>query len=265
MKLSKRTLKILKNFSEINPNLRIKKNTNKVNTITAMRNILATTTIEEKFSNEIRLYDSGEFVKILNTLPNPDITKVDKEHIHIKSDDCSIKYRMGDSSVMIVPNKEVVMPKNNYTFTLSKEVISKIIKLSKLIKQPDILFCANGKVLKCIIMDKYDRGNNFYGSDITFILGKTKDSYSAFFKTENINKLLEASYDVKVNHKLVSLFENIDDSITNYIALEPDSIFQNNTDWQKSDKERQIVKNKIKKLNNSHQTQLNKLQKLLNR
>jgi hypothetical protein len=245
MKLSKRTLKILKNFSEMNPNLRIRKNTNKVNTITAMKNILATTTIEEKFTNEINLYDSKEFVKILNTLSNPEITKVDKEHIHIKSDDFSIKYRMSDPSNMIVVNKEVNFPK--------------IIKLSNIIKQPDILFCANGKVLKCIIMDKHYRD----GSDITFIIGKTKDSYSAFFKTENINKLLDASYDVKVSHKFVSLFENIDDCITNYIAFEPDSIFQNNTDWNKSDKERQVVKNKIKKLNNSHQTQLNKLQELL--
>ena len=261
MKLSKRTLKILKNFSEMNPNLRIRKNTNKVNTITAMKNILATTTIEEKFSNEINIRDSKEFVKILNTLSNPEITKVDKEHIHIKSDDFSIKYRMSDPSNMIVVNKEVNFPKNYYTFTLSKEVISKIIKLSNIIKQPDILFCANGKVLKCIIMDKHYRD----GSDITFIIGKTKDSYSAFFKTENINKLLDASYDVKVSHKFVSLFENIDDCITNYIAFEPDSIFQNNTDWNKSDKERQVVKNKIKKLNNSHQTQLNKLQKSLNR
>ena len=70
MKLSDNTKEILKNFSEINPNLKdyIRK---EIKTISTMKNILATVSVEEEFPQDIAIYDLSEFLGMLSLFNKP--------------------------------------------------------------------------------------------------------------------------------------------------------------------------------------------------
>ena len=68
MKLSNKTVDVLKNFSTINQNLIIKEG-NTLTTMSAMKNIVAKAEVEQTFPKEVAIYDLNEF---LGHGPGPD-------------------------------------------------------------------------------------------------------------------------------------------------------------------------------------------------
>ena len=71
MKLSKGTLDILKNFSNINPSITFKEG-QELSTLSIQRNILSRAVVEEKFPKAFAIYDLGEFLSGLSLFDNPD-------------------------------------------------------------------------------------------------------------------------------------------------------------------------------------------------
>jgi len=268
MQLSRRTLKIMKNFSIINPNLYIKKNTSRIETISAMKNVLSETFIDEKFKHDICIYDLPRFLKLINSLSNPDIVKVDEHYIHIKSDDYFVKYKMSPESHIIRKMKDVNFPKNNnYSFELPKEVFIKMNKISESCDLNDLLIQADGKTMKMIIFDKNNEGD----SVIEYDIGKTKDRFSAFFKVYNVCQLLPVDYKVTVaqsskKHRgVISRFIDDVNMIQSYIALEPESVFNKKDIWSFDvTNARQIkVRERLDKMENAYFKKRSKVESLL--
>ena len=77
MKLSNDTKDVLKNFSTINQNLLVKSG-NTINTMSAMKNIVAKATIPDTFSSEFAIYDLNEFLSALSLFKSPDLNFGDK-------------------------------------------------------------------------------------------------------------------------------------------------------------------------------------------
>jgi hypothetical protein len=72
MNLSNDTRDVLKNFSTINQNLLVK-NGNTINTMSAMKNIVAKATIPDTFNNEFAIYDLNEFLSALSLFKKPSL------------------------------------------------------------------------------------------------------------------------------------------------------------------------------------------------
>ena len=78
MKLSEKTLSLLKNFGSINQSILFKEG-NKLRTISVMKNILAEATVTEEFSKDFGIYDLNQFLNglslhascLLYTSPSP--------------------------------------------------------------------------------------------------------------------------------------------------------------------------------------------------
>jgi len=72
MKLSDKTLNILKNFSNINQSILFKQG-NKLTTISVMKNILAECTIQEEIPKDFGIYDLNQFLNGLSLYQNPEL------------------------------------------------------------------------------------------------------------------------------------------------------------------------------------------------
>ena len=70
MILSEDTLNVLKNFATINQNLVIKEGST-ITTMSAMKNIVAKADVEEKFTQEVAIYDLNEFLASLSLFSSP--------------------------------------------------------------------------------------------------------------------------------------------------------------------------------------------------
>jgi hypothetical protein len=72
MKLSDKTLSILKNFAGINQSILFKKG-NKLRSISVMKNILAEATIEEDLPKDFGIYDLNQFLNGLSLHKNAEL------------------------------------------------------------------------------------------------------------------------------------------------------------------------------------------------
>ena len=57
-------------------------------------------------------------------------------------------------------------------------------------------------------------------------VGLTDKTFSMIFKTENLNKIMEGTYDVSLSSKRISHFKREGDTLQYWIALEQNSTFE---------------------------------------
>ena len=119
MKLSTNTIQVLKNFATINQNLVIKEG-NEINTMSAMKNIVAKATVEETFPKQVAIYDLNEFLGCLSLFKNPILTFNDTSVTITEENDGngdSLEYMYSDPSVVTTPSKDITMPSDCLLYT----------------------------------------------------------------------------------------------------------------------------------------------------
>ena len=117
MKISTKTLDVLKNFSEINQSILIKKGST-IKTVSIQQNILAHAEVEESFPQDFAIYQLNEFIGVLTTMSNPDLTFHDKYVMLSQENGACTKYFYAEPSVVVAPEKDINMPSEDINFTL---------------------------------------------------------------------------------------------------------------------------------------------------
>ena len=220
MKLSDKTLTLLKNFSSINQSILFKKGTS-LRTISVMKNILAEATIEEDLPTDFGIYDLNQFLNGLGLHQSPELDFTNDTYVVIKEGKMRSKYFFADPNVIVTPpDKPLELPSEDVSFELSTDQLDKLLKAAGIYQLPDLSVVGGDGVVKVLVRDKKNDTSN----DFSIIVGETDATFSFNFKVENI-KILPGTYDVVVSQKLLSRFTSKNHDLTYYIALEPDSTF----------------------------------------
>ena len=221
MKLSEKTLTVLKNFAGINNSILVKQGT-QLRTISVAKNILAEANIEEEFPRQFGVYDLNQFLNGLSLHQDPDLDFSPDSYISIKEGKRRVKYFYADPAVIISPpEKEITLPSEDVCFQLDSVALEKLLKAAAVYQLPDLAAVGGDGVVKLVVRDKKNDTSNEY----SIIVGETDRKFSFNFKVENI-KIIPGAYDVAVSSKLLSRFTNSQFNLTYYIALEPDSTFE---------------------------------------
>ena len=224
MKLSEHTISVLKNFASINQNLVIKEGS-ELQTMSAMKNIVARSGVEENFPKEMAIYDLNEFLAALSLFSSP-VLEFDEQYVTIKEESNptnSLKYFYSDPSVVQSPSKTITMPSEDITFELSSGDLSKMKRASAVIGAPDMVLENTDEPFKSILnaIDKKNDTANNYSLDVNT---QSDGKFNFFFKVENL-KLLDGTYDVEISAKNISHYKNKNSDIEYWIALEPESTY----------------------------------------
>ena len=220
MKLSDKTISLLKNFSTINQSILFKQGT-KLSTISVMKNILAEATIEEELPKDFGIYDLGQFLNGLSLHNSPELDFQDNSYVVIKEGRSKSKYFFADANCIVTPpEKTLTLPSEDVAFDLSTDQLDKLLKAAAIYQLADLSVVGGEGVVKVLVRDKKNETSN----DFSIIVGETDATFSFNFKVENI-KILPGTYDVSVSSKLLSRFTSKGQDLTYYIALEPDSTF----------------------------------------
>ena len=221
MKLSEKTLTLLKNFSNINQSIFFKQGSS-LRTISVMKNILAEATIDEDLPTDFGIYDLGQFLNGLALHTRPELDFQNEGYVYIKEGRMRSKYFFADPKVIVTPpEKEITLPSEDVSFTLSTDQLDKLLKAAGIYQLPDLAVVGKNGVVKIQVRDKKNDTSN----DFAITVGETDDSFEFNFKVENI-KILPGTYDVVVSKKLLSRFTCQNYNLKYYIALEPDSTFE---------------------------------------
>ena len=220
MKLSDKTINLLKNFSDINQSILFKKG-NKLRTISVMKNIMAEAEIQEDFPKDFAIYDLTQFLRGVFLHNQPELDFANDGHVVIREGKTRSKYFFADPSVIVVPpEKSLTLPTMDVEFELAAEQLEKIRKAVLAFQLPDLSVIGEAGVVKLVVHDKKNDTSN----DFQVLVGETDGEFCFHFKVENI-KVIPGDYKVTISSKLLSKFVNTDYDLTYYIALEPDSNF----------------------------------------
>ena len=221
MKLSERTITILKNFSSINQSILIKKG-NKLRTISVMKNILAEAEVDEEFTKDFAIYDLNQFLNGLSLHQDPELDFSNDTHLVIREGKRRVKYFFADPEVIVAPpEKEIQLPSKDVCFQLEHSQLDKLNKAAAVYGLPDLAVIGDAGVIRLVVRDKRHDTSNEY----SIVVGETDKEFSFNFKVENTNKIVSGSYDVVISSKLLSEFTSNKFNLKYYIALEPDSTF----------------------------------------
>tara|TARA_B100001175_G_C19485606_1_gene629611 strand:- start:1219 stop:1884 length:666 start_codon:yes stop_codon:yes gene_type:complete len=219
MNLSEQTVSILKNFSTINQNLLVKQG-KVLNTMSAMKNIVAKAEVDEEFPKDFAIYDLNEFLACLSLFTKPELTF--EEGFVVMGETGSkgrkLKYFFSDPSVVTSPSKELSMPSVEVNFPLQSNILSDVQKAAAVIGAPDMVL-ESGELR---VTDKKNDTANSYSTELD--AESENSSYKFWFKVENL-KLLPGCYDVEVSEKKISHFQNKKLPVGYFIALEPESSY----------------------------------------
>jgi hypothetical protein len=220
MKLSDKTISVLKNFSSINQSILFKEGS-KLRTISVMKNILAEATVTEEFMKDFGIYDLNQFLNGLSLHQSPELDFKNDGYVVIREGKSRSKYFFADPNVIVTPpEKDITLPSEDVCFEVSTDQLEKLLKASAVYQLPDLSAVGEAGVVKLVVRDKKNDTSN----DYAVVVGETEAEFSFNFKVENI-KVLPGTYEVVVSQKLLSRFTSKNHDLTYYIALEPDSTF----------------------------------------
>jgi hypothetical protein len=220
MKLSDKTLTLLKNFSSINQSILFKEGKN-LRTISVMKNILAEATIEEELPKDFGIYDLNQFLNGLNLHQNAELDFQNDGYVVIKEGKSRSKYFFADPNVIVTPpEKDIVLPSEDVCFLLDTKELDKLLKAAAVYQLPDLSVVGEAGVVKLVVRDKKNDTSN----DFSVVVGETDEVFAFNFKVENI-KIIPGNYEVVISRKLLSRFKNTGFDVVYHIAMEPDSTF----------------------------------------
>ena len=222
MKISTKTLDVLKNFSEINQSILIKKGST-IKTVSIQQNILAHAKVEESFPQDFAIYQLNEFIGVLTTMNNPDLTFHDKYVMLSQENGACTKYFYAEPSVVVSPEKDIIMPSEDINFTLLEKQYNDLLKMSSILQLNDICLkgCSKSDKIFLAVTNKKNDTSNDYSVQVGEGVG---EPFKMYFKTENL-KMVAGDYNVNISSKGISHFENTTIKLNYWIALEPDSSY----------------------------------------
>ena len=222
MKLSEKTINLLENFSSINQSILVKKGS-KLRTMSVMKNILAEAEVDENFERDFGIYDLPQFLNGVNLMKDPDLDLRNETYMIIREGkNTRVKFAFADPDCIVSPpEKGVTLPSSDVTFLLDSVQLGKLLKASQVYQLPDLSAVGNGKEISLVVSDRKNDNSNEYSLKV----GKTDQTFEFNFKIENI-KLVPGSYDVQISQKNLAKFTNSNYNLDYFIALEPDSTYE---------------------------------------
>jgi len=226
MKISKRTLDILKNFSSINSNIFIPKG-NVISTISPIKNILAEAEVEENFEVPFGVWDLSKFLGVISLFSNPEF-QFENKYVIISDENRSVKYYYCDPKLLTISNKKVQIPSVDVSFVLEQDDINELRKASSILGVSDLQLTNSDE--NSLILQVHDKSDPNSSNSFRIDLGEMKNSenFSGSFRlnflVENL-KMIPGNYDVEISSNIVSRFSHRDIDLTYWIALEMDSSF----------------------------------------
>jgi len=223
MKLSKHTINMLKNFSDINMSIEIKEG-NILRTVSVQKNILAQAELEDSFPQDFAIYELNRFLGAVSLFDDPEF-RFNGKSANIGTTKHSVDYVYCDPSMIVTPpENNITFPEPEVKFTLSQDALSQIMKASNVLGTPEIAI-EGGPHPNDVIRIKALDVNNDSTDTFKVVLDERSDNKFMFvFKTENM-KMIPGNYDVEISSKGISHFILQGQKLEYWIATESTSSF----------------------------------------
>ena len=223
MKLSKHTLNMLKNFSDINMSIEIKQG-NILRTVSVQKNILAQAELEDEFPKDFAIYELNRFLGAASLFDDPEF-EFNAKSAKIGTTRHSVDYVYCDPSMIVTPpENNITFPDPEVKFVLSQDAFSQVMKASNVLGTPEIAVEGGPAPADSIRIKALDVNNDSTDTFQVVLDEHSGDKFRFVFKTENM-KMVPGNYDVEISSKGISHFTLQGQNLQYWIATESTSNF----------------------------------------
>ena len=223
MKLSKHTLNMLKNFSDINMSIEIKKG-NVLRTVSVQKNILAQAELEDEFPKDFAIYELNRFLGAVSLFDDPEL-EFNAKSVNIGTTKHSADYVYCDPSMIVTPpENNINFPDPEVKFTLTQDSLSQVMRASNVLGTPEIAIEGGPHPNDSIRIKALDVNNDSTDTFQVVLDEKSGHTFRFVFKTENM-KMMSGNYDVEISSKGISHFSLQGTKLQYWIATESTSSF----------------------------------------
>ena len=220
MKLSENTVNVLRNFATINQGL-VFKSGNTLRTVSKQQNVLAKATVTESFDKNFAIYDLNRFLAVLSSMNDPNLT-VGTGNVKIASGTSKTTYGLSDETMVVsAPDNDISVQNAEVKFTLTKDSLAQVLKLSGVLGLPNIAVRGNRKKISIAAVDVKNQDSDVFSVDV----GDTDAEFQFIFVTENF-KMIPGDYEVQISSKGVAHFKSKKDPLEYWIATEVGSKYE---------------------------------------
>lgn len=213
MKLSNKTLAVLKNFSTINNGLVVKKGKEQ-ETVSLERNVMAKATIDQDFPLEFAIYDLNGFLSMLSTFDEDGEADIEfnDSYMIISNGPRKLKYFYAAKSVIFSPPKDLVLDVPVDCFDLPVSDLKLIQKIANF-GMGDLNINSDGETLSISVSDNKETTSN----ELQINYDQSLPECSITFDVA-LMKVIESDYSVGINSKTVH-FRNPEGDIQYWFVL----------------------------------------------
>jgi len=223
MKLSKHTLNMLKNFSDINMSIEIKKG-NVLRTVSVQKNILAQAELEDEFPKDFAIYELNRFLGAVSLFDDPEL-EFNAKSVNIGTTKHSADYVYCDPSMIVTPpENNISFPDPEVKFTLTQDSLSQVMRASNVLGTPEIAIEGGPHPNDSIRIKALDVNNDSTDTFQVVLDEKSGHTFRFVFKTENM-KMIPGNYDVEISSKGISHYLLQGTKLQYWIATESTSSF----------------------------------------
>lgn len=219
MQLSKETIQLIENFSNINGSLLLKSGS-KITTISESKNVVGDATVTESFPVDFGIYDLKEFLGVVSLFDKPELEFSEKYVVISDGGKSRIKYFAAGDGVVKAAPANVKFPSTDVEFELTSAQLAMIRRTAGVLKANDLVIAGSNGNLKLVVHDKKNDTSNAY----EVVIGETSDEFEAKLLIDNL-KMLPGDYVVSISKKKISRFVNKANDLTYFVAIESDSVF----------------------------------------
>ena len=222
MKVSEKTINLLRNYANINQSIEFREGKN-LKTVSPLNTILASVEVEEQFTRTFPIYELNRFLGTLALFQNPELDFTDNGVV-ISDENHEATYRYCGSSSMFQtpPEKNITFPDAEVSFELSQDQFKKTINAANTLGLPEVVVEGNSSDIQLVVSDTGNVSSDIFSTTV----GKTDHTFRMIFKVENLNKIMEGDYHVSLSSKRISHFKRNSDSLQYWIALEQNSSYE---------------------------------------
>jgi len=218
MKLSTKTLQVLKNFSTINPSIMFEAGS-QLATISPQKTIMAKAKIDETIETDFGIFDLNRFLGVLSLFNDPSLS-FHENYLKISDGGKSVNFIFADPVTIVIPPKKDIKFNDPYvSFSLSNETFQSVMKGANVLQLPEIAVEGSNGRLYCKAVDVKSPTNNSFEID----LQEETKKFRIIFSCNNL-KLLNKDYNVMIT-KGIARFVSTDNEVEYYIATETSSTY----------------------------------------
>ena len=223
MQLSKSTVEVLRNFSDINPSILITPG-NRLVSFANDGGVLANAEVEDEFTSRFGIYDLNSFLSLTSLIDDPvlDTANSDK-YVTISGNGTKYKFFVAKESLLRIPPKtELELPSEDIKFSLDDGSLKRVLRAAAVLSLDTVCFYSSDNGLYFGASDPKQQDSDSFSVRLDDYKGP---EFKLFVSISKLT-LLPGNYDIAVCYArkpMMVLFTNVDRDVRYWAGAELDS------------------------------------------